>query len=293
MARDETKTSVHSSGYWALFSHPDRFAAVEAIAALNELSWTVPNRRILVGDKVIVWQVKGRGDRRGVVGLGEVIQAPTIMVSPPEEHRFWRTDVSPSQNRIRFRIMRLPGLPLWESEMPKLSKLAIARARGGMSFPVSAAEWQEIIQAANASPVLNTDVVEGQGFLNDPAIRRAVELHAQKRAEQYFVERGYSVSDVSSKEPYDLHCELAESELHVEVKGTTGNGETVFLTRNEVEHARANKSRMALVIVHGITVVRSGVELEVFGGELEAICPWDVDAGILSPIQFEFRRSAQ
>jgi hypothetical protein len=66
------------------------------------------------------------------------------------------------------------------------------------------------------------------------------------------------IDDVSLHESYDLRCELGGDDLHVEVKGTTSDGDRVLLTRNEVSHARDWYPRVALIVVSCIELIKYG-----------------------------------
>ena len=104
--------------------------------------------------------------------------------------------------------------------------------------PVSAEQWQKIIGAYEkshggdaaklrilrnaqedepASSALDADVFEeiaevtGQRYLQNAALRRAVERYAMDKATAYFTDSGYDVHDLSMTEPYDLHCTKGES----------------------------------------------------------------------------------
>jgi Domain of unknown function (DUF3883) len=65
-----------------------------------------------------------------------------------------------------------------------------------------------------------------------------VEVHAEDGAEAYFRGLGWSVDRVGPQRlGYDLECgDAAGTRLHVEVKGTQGLGEEVFLTRKGASH---------------------------------------------------------
>lgn len=277
--------------YWALLCNPNRFAALEAASVLDGMVWTVNRGEPQPGDRVLVWQAKGSGMKRGVVALAEVTQGVAPMDTPAEERPFWREPPPGIVPRIHIRIIRLPGLPIWEDDMPELANLAVARATGGTVFSVEPSQWHAVARRASGTVQAVEDalesVPEGQGFVVDAAVRRAIERHAQRMAEEHFISRGFAVSDVSKGNPYDLRCERSGEEVRVEVKGTTGEGETVFLTRNEVEHARANRHRMALAVVRRVEVESRNGVVTTRGGELRVIWPWDVDLGVLTPMQFQ------
>jgi hypothetical protein len=129
----------------------------------------------------------------------------------------------------------------------------------------------------------------GQGFSSDPRTRRAVERHAMERAREYFQAQGFTrIDDVSSKRPYDLHARDGTREVFIEVKGTETAGSSVFLTPNEVEFARLNKSRMVLFVLHSVQVREVDGEPRGEGGVHAVFWPWDVDGGTLVPIKYSY-----
>ncbi|MEJ6782154.1 DUF3883 domain-containing protein [Aminobacter sp. Piv2-1] len=101
-----------------------------------------------------------------------------------------------------------------------------------------------------------------------------------------FEAEGWTVTDRSASESYDLLAEAGTQALFIEVKGTAGSGDVVELTRLEVEFAQANRDRMALAVVARITVVGSGDEAAASGGELIVRRPWAPAPGALRPISF-------
>lgn len=127
----------------------------------------------------------------------------------------------------------------------------------------------------------------GQGRSLDGPCRRAIELHAMSRAIEHFVSDGWHVDDVSAIESYDLRCTRGREVLHVEVKGTTGAGDSILLTPNEVALLRAEHPATALYVLHSITLDRSG-ETPIAAGGIEAVRhPFDIEACELKPIGYE------
>src|SRR5882672_3760217 len=111
------------------------------------------------------------------------------------------------------------------------------------------------LEADAAMAVLAREVAggpRGQGFLISSKLRKAIEQHAVDMARKHFVSAGYRVKVLGK--PYDLICSAKEETLYVEVKGTTTDGLTVFLTPNEIAFAREHKAQMALFLVSGIEV---------------------------------------
>jgi hypothetical protein len=114
----------------------------------------------------------------------------------------------------------------------------------------------------------------GQGFMASAEHKAAVELRAMSVAQTHFESLGYAVQDTSANNPYDLLVERGSERLFVEVKGSTGDGRTGFLTRNEVHHAHANADNSVLVVVSEIVLRQAANEVEAIGGSLSVHRPW-------------------
>lgn len=137
----------------------------------------------------------------------------------------------------------------------------------------------------------STDVIEkalarskGQGFPRNHKERRALELRAMHVATRHFEKDGYTVEDMSARRPYDLLCSKGAKELHVEVKGTMTDGDTIVLTRNEVRHAGDPDHLCVLFILHSI--LEDGKAL---GGKSVVIDPWSLCQERLIPISYTYR----
>jgi hypothetical protein len=126
---------------------------------------------------------------------------------------------------------------------------------------------------------------QGQGFARNPEQRRALEDHSMARAKQYYERAGYTVTDVSKQKPYDFECVKGEHILHVEVKGTTTDGKTIVLTKNEVQHATNSKTSCALFVLHSIKLKGK----KAIGGTPDVHDPWDLVQAKLTPISYTYR----
>jgi len=114
----------------------------------------------------------------------------------------------------------------------------------------------------------------GQGCLVDAELRKAIEEHAVKKAISYYRKKGYAVEDVGSVRSYDLRCTKGKKILHVEVKGTQSEGNTIILTRNEVTNAKSNTT--ALYILSDIVVKKGrGKNHSLTAGKQTVLDPWD------------------
>lgn len=130
----------------------------------------------------------------------------------------------------------------------------------------------------------------GQGRSQDPQRRRAVELHAMASARAHFEGAGWSVVDVSTQSGgFDLLCTRGEDRLRVEVKGSSGAGVAVFLTKNEVDQAHCDPGGSALFVVYLIEVEACEGAWTCTGGVPRILHNWDPRArGKLKPLQYEY-----
>jgi hypothetical protein len=130
----------------------------------------------------------------------------------------------------------------------------------------------------------------GQGLRLSAAARQAIELHSMNRAINYFADRGWAtITDVSGSRCFDLLCQRGTSELRVEVKGTTSQGDRILLTRNEVTHARRVFPLVALYVLSDIELL-SPIDggYQACGGSEIIRNPWDIRAGQLQALAYEY-----
>ena len=137
---------------------------------------------------------------------------------------------------------------------------------------------------------LHSGIGRGQAFHNSPKARRAIELHAVEYATRHYSSRGWDVKDRSSDcLGYDLLCAKGRHELKVEVKGTTGDGTTVLLTRNEAEKAREAHPDAVLFIVSEIRLDKlPGERPQASGGKDTVFERWTVDDGTLTVVAYKY-----
>lgn len=256
------------------------------------------------GDRVAIWKAKGSGTRRGVIALGEVLTEPADLEEEPTALQYWRDGTGTGlQRRVRVRHVRLPRAPLWleEDTSGVLANLSVARATGGGIYRIEPEQWHQLIEVLGGWPAEEQEEeaaaeaaweararARGQGFAVSPAVRKVVEEYAMQLAEKHYSEE-YEVR--RKGKPYDLCCthQTTGAVLYVEVKGTTTAGEEVFLTPNEVRFARENAGQMALFVHSGITIAQSeDGQVSASGGTTSIWQPWDVDAGVLTPMAYVY-----
>jgi hypothetical protein len=128
----------------------------------------------------------------------------------------------------------------------------------------------------------------GQRFQSDSVLRRLIERHAMEAATRHFANEGWTVEDVSNAQPFDLRCRKSGNELRVEVKGTATQGDSILLTAGEVRHAQEHAGNVALFVLHSVDVTEADGRIEVRGGEIRILKPWNLEADRLSPISYEY-----
>ena len=182
--------------------------------------------------------------------------------------------------------------PLWTplgyggQDLRRSDRVADSGTMAGRSEPDADAPSYRL--GADSEPEILKQVGQGRG-LTAPE-RKAVELLAMDVARAHYEAEGYSVVDTSASASYDLRCTRGDRELHVEVKGTTGAGESVFLTRNEVLHARDRYPDVALFVVSGVELRERGTEApKAHGGSATVWEPWQVHERSLTAETYRYR----
>jgi hypothetical protein len=287
--------------YWALVANPEMYNIQQAVAELTEDEWLVHRSDVKSGDRVAIWQAKGRGKQRGIVALGEVLTNPTTMLPQPEHQKYYLDPMlMTAERRAVVRYILPPDVPLWleDDKSGTLDGLSVARATGGTVFKILPDQWQKLLEAVGGWPTSQTRPEEAaveaadalrsknQGFQSDSAIRQAVEKYAMNRAESHFVSLGYSVKVVGK--PYDLCCTKGTSVLYVEVKGTQTGGTDILLTPNEVSFANSHRNEMALFVLYGIAVARTAGNIILSGGLVHIDPSWIIDMSRLSPLGYSY-----
>lgn len=127
-----------------------------------------------------------------------------------------------------------------------------------------------------------------RGFQSDARIRRIIENHAMDMARKKLKTMGFvRIENTSSTKPYDYTCVRAGKRFFVEVKGTQTNGATIILTRNEVEHVKANPKQCILIVIQLIEMVSKRIAK---GGLLDITEKWHLRDEELQGIQFLWKR---
>lgn len=139
------------------------------------------------------------------------------------------------------------------------------------------------------SPREVTRAASGQGFGLSQEERKIVELFAMRLARKLYEDNGWTVVDKSLSHPFDLLASKDGQRRFIEVKGTTGEGRTIILTRGEIAHAKLHYKESALVVVANICLHRTNDNLTASDGTIIAHHdPWIIIESNLQPTQFRY-----
>ena len=132
----------------------------------------------------------------------------------------------------------------------------------------------------------------GQGYLGSAEDRRAVELHAMRKAKEWLkAERFTKIKDCSGRESFDFLAFRGRKTWKVEVKGTTAlRGDNILMTSSEVDLHRAERGATVLVIVSSVRLDRSGAGPAASGGTVWAEIGWDIEKWTQTPTAFRVSR---
>ena len=127
---------------------------------------------------------------------------------------------------------------------------------------------------------------EGQGYVSDSRVKRAIERRAVELATYWYESRSYAVEYTGGNKPFDLVATRGSEVRRVEVKGTSGWGETVELTHREVDNA-LDFTPVDLFLVYGIEFERlSDGNAQGFGGFIKLWPDWTPDEGSLQATRY-------
>jgi len=287
---------------------PERLRQIEQLRLGKRVrfTWSIGARKsgIADGDQVVLLQ---QGANRGIIGVGRVTGGRNCVVEAShhdparkETGRFVKFDwlyLVDDENRYPTeRLLR---------DVPEINWLSIQSS--GTLIPVSQSEVVARFIGAHFDRVTSDDPVneiervidvaagrrrQGQGFGLDAQQRRAVERRAMLLAKQHLKSLGWkSVVDTSQGNPYDFLCTHPKRpDLYVEVKGTTGDGQFVLLTRNEVDIHKKKRPNNALIIVSNIKLVGPD-RVVAKGGDLAIRQPWLINDRRLESLAFRYEVS--
>jgi hypothetical protein len=128
-----------------------------------------------------------------------------------------------------------------------------------------------------------------QGFGLSAPQKKAVEECAMVAARRLYESKGFSVRDVSKTKPFDLLAQKGSLTRFIEVKGSTGDGAGIILTRREVMHMKSNPSNSVLVVISSIGLRETPSGWEAVGGLVRVHAdPFELIEAKLSATQFMY-----
>lgn len=130
-------------------------------------------------------------------------------------------------------------------------------ARGGVNvkylFELTPTEGERLLELTGVAEASADRGIEDEAppgarvaFESDPERRKAIEVHAENVAIALLRRDGYTDIERRGK-PFDLLAYRGDEVLHVEVKGSSIDVDTVILTRNEVAHASEHTTTLFVI----------------------------------------------
>lgn len=125
----------------------------------------------------------------------------------------------------------------------------------------------------------------GQGLQMDSRVRKAIEDAAQDRLMRHYEDQGWTVTDTRQNHPYDAVAVRGAELIYLEAKGTQSRGDSVIVTRNEVDHARRHPGRCVMGMWSEMRISDGIVDPR--AGRFETFC-FDPDEGQLRARDFDW-----
>lgn len=196
--------------------------------------------------------------------------------------------------------IRMPKIPRGSGGLGQ-SNVCYAREAGGAQKS-SPWIWEiaGLVSAYNGVNLLTTPEAgadndlynmheRAQGFVSNAKIRRLVEEYAMTTAKQELCKLGFeNIRRTAEYKCYDYICERDDVTFYVEVKGTQTTGESIILTKNEVEHAKHFQNNSIFIIVRSIKVEPKGDSSDVSQGTPDVHNPWILDLESVQPTHFKW-----
>jgi hypothetical protein len=107
-------------------------------------------------------------------------------------------------------------------------------------------------------------------------------------ARQHYEQLGYSLEDTSLTRPYDYVATRGDERRRIEVKGSQSDGQSVMLTGNEVEAAKAGPEPTDLFVLSQIAVGIMDGNPVPSGGTMRLIADWRPSAKDLTPTEYRY-----
>ncbi|WP_164745261.1 protein NO VEIN domain-containing protein [Georgenia faecalis] len=120
--------------------------------------------------------------------------------------------------------------------------------------------WSEHIDRIPAPPP-QPPVPRGaprQGWMRDPVLRKKVEDAAQDRLMKHYAKEGWEVVDTRYGNSFDARATKGNEVIYLEAKGTVTSGQSVIVTRGEVDWALNHPGQCVLGVLSDIRVTEDG-----------------------------------
>jgi hypothetical protein len=242
---------------WSWLDHglTDAIAASEAGQIVEE-PWSTGSRTGGIQDGDRVFLLRQGAEPRGIVASG-------IARGPVYQAGHWSGQGGIANYiDVDFDCIIDPDQPLPTGDLKAAIPSHNWRPQGsGTILPsevLSKVEqmWSAHVDGSPAKPMGGAG--KGQSRLMDAERRKKVEDSAQERLMKHYEDLGWDVEDMHIGNPFDARATKDGKTLYLEAKGTTSSGQTVIVTRGEVEWALAHPGEHVVGILSGVLFDKAG-----------------------------------
>jgi hypothetical protein len=236
----------------------------------------------------VLSEARDTSPKRHVLFQGGKVLIPYNVIAKARDVRFIPVDL----RRFLVPSPGTPGAPGQSNASYVDADNEATRAFRHKLLRYIAARFDDVI--AEDDNLKKLVVAGGQGTSLTAEDRAAVEHRAVEAAIKHLTARtkhgGWRLhGDYHPTGPFDLvFCKMGQSDLHVEVKGTTGRLASVIVTRNEVAHAQARKNFCALFVLSDVKLERIEGATTATGGTPRVVKPWRPKASELEALAYRY-----
>ena len=182
-------------------------------------------------------------------------QGKVVLVAELHGLKYELLQTKPRNKKALVGKVLSAGHPIYEALIETRVEYTSRNSISYSRDPETAADLEIDLWRQRREPELS-----GQGLQMEAEIRRMIEDAAQERLMIHYRDLGWSVTDTRLNRPYDAVAVRGTEQIYLEAKGTQTAGQSVIVTRNEVEHARKNPGQCFIGIWSGMRLTEGGVD---------------------------------
>ena len=209
------------SSHWIFQANPALFDVDQYLATRQEIRWSVRQHRteVKVGDKVLIWR---SGENSGVIAICVVQSEPDTLLED-DAPEIWHQQPPKPEARCKIRVSKhFTDNPITRDQIKTiLPELSIIRNAQGTNFPLSAAEYDAILEIQSADSTSSFSHLL-RHYCDEKVIYRS-SIHKQRYAIDSYDSLGVTIARLDANEPQYLTFSKANQLLDILEKSGTVN----------------------------------------------------------------------